>query len=520
MTHKLPDKPSSPVLFSMFPTRLSLAASVAALTITFAGLALSAAKYPIRSDDAFITFRVARNLADGRGMVYNEGERRQVSSTPAYCLLLATTRVLTGCDIIDASRFWEFIFLAANALLLWWIVARAGFGQWAWIAPLLLATDPFITLLSKGMESAAVSAFILATLLSLGTGRLVTAAATLGAAVLTRFDGMILGGVVAVGTAVELTRRNAPPSVWARTLAIQGAVFFVIVLPWFITATVYFGAPLPVTIGYKMSQVSQLGLTPFGPAFLKSFFWNQRLGILDFRSIPFVLGLVAVLWIRTPRFWLGEWWILYLIVYSIAGMPFYLWYPFPLRSTAAAITAIGFGWTTRWAMQRRNIMHRIAIVLMATAGIGVAAQSLELTRFLWHEASLPADSEYRDTKSYAAIGRYLAEQSEPSAMAASFEVGLIGYYSDRPILDLVGLTSYVPAEDLRRNKLDLILSRKPEFVVIEDDVYQNFDPMKRKRFEEFYGVEIAFFDPMPQKDPNARKRVLLFSIRAQNQTER
>ena len=36
-----------------------------------------------------ITFRVAENLASGRGFVYNPGERVQVTTTPLYALILA-----------------------------------------------------------------------------------------------------------------------------------------------------------------------------------------------------------------------------------------------------------------------------------------------------------------------------------------------------------------------------------------------------------------------------------------------
>ncbi len=39
-------------------------------------------------DDAYITFRYARNMAEGKGLVYNPGERIQGSSTPLFLMLL------------------------------------------------------------------------------------------------------------------------------------------------------------------------------------------------------------------------------------------------------------------------------------------------------------------------------------------------------------------------------------------------------------------------------------------------
>jgi len=40
-------------------------------------------------DDAFITFRYAKNLADGLGFVYNPGEHVYGTSSPGFALLMA-----------------------------------------------------------------------------------------------------------------------------------------------------------------------------------------------------------------------------------------------------------------------------------------------------------------------------------------------------------------------------------------------------------------------------------------------
>jgi len=58
---------------------------------------------PNTIDDAFITFRYADNLAHGRGLVFNPGERVEGTSTFLETCALALARVL-GADIVDASR--------------------------------------------------------------------------------------------------------------------------------------------------------------------------------------------------------------------------------------------------------------------------------------------------------------------------------------------------------------------------------------------------------------------------------
>ncbi len=51
---------------------------------------------PRSFDDAYITFRYARNLADGAGFVYNPGQPVMGTSTPLYTLWLAMLSRLTG----------------------------------------------------------------------------------------------------------------------------------------------------------------------------------------------------------------------------------------------------------------------------------------------------------------------------------------------------------------------------------------------------------------------------------------
>ena len=61
-------------------------------------------------DDAYITFRYARNLVTGAGFVYNPGERVLGTTTPLYTWLLAGLALATG------SRDFPTLALAVNVL--------------------------------------------------------------------------------------------------------------------------------------------------------------------------------------------------------------------------------------------------------------------------------------------------------------------------------------------------------------------------------------------------------------------
>lgn len=51
---------------------------------------------PAYLDDAYITLRVARNLADGLGPVYNAGERIQSVTSPLFLLVSAGVWKIAG----------------------------------------------------------------------------------------------------------------------------------------------------------------------------------------------------------------------------------------------------------------------------------------------------------------------------------------------------------------------------------------------------------------------------------------
>lgn len=72
---------------------------------------------PRMIDDAFITFRFARNIVHGIGSVYNSGERVLGTTTPFYTLLMADAastfliyhlgrRLSNSPLVVWAAAFW------------------------------------------------------------------------------------------------------------------------------------------------------------------------------------------------------------------------------------------------------------------------------------------------------------------------------------------------------------------------------------------------------------------------------
>ena len=73
-------------------------------------------------DDAFISFRYAKNLADGQGLVFNPGERVEAYSNFSW-VLLQSAALKAGLDPETASKALGLL-AGLAALVFSWLLAR------------------------------------------------------------------------------------------------------------------------------------------------------------------------------------------------------------------------------------------------------------------------------------------------------------------------------------------------------------------------------------------------------------
>ena len=112
-------------------------------------------------DDAYITFRYARNIVNGIGFVYNPGERVMGTTTPLYTLLMAGLSFLLRTDTYPSIAIWVNALAdgATCALLVPLGQAISGRRHVGIAAGLLYAIAPFsVTFAIGGMET---SVFVL-----------------------------------------------------------------------------------------------------------------------------------------------------------------------------------------------------------------------------------------------------------------------------------------------------------------------------------------------------------------------
>jgi len=218
---------------------------------------------PRTIDDAFITFRYARNLVEGQGFVYNPGVQTLGTTTPLYTLLMAGISTVTGGQDFPWYALTVNALADAGAAILLFLILRRVTGH-DWIGGLLgvlWAVSPrSVAFAVGGMETSVVILWMLAAVWSyllVGDGGrtavrpyiLVGVFCALG--FLTRIDTVLWSGPLLLYQLGESlwTRRDQPllkRIPWATWIA-----GLVVVLPWLVFSWVYFGSPIPNSINAK-----------------------------------------------------------------------------------------------------------------------------------------------------------------------------------------------------------------------------------------------------------------------------
>ena len=153
-------------------------------------------------DDAYITFRYARNILAGAGMVYNPGERVLGTTTPLYTGLMAGLGLFLGGEnaafpqiAVIANTFFD----ALTVLLLVRLGRRLNAALAGWGAALVWAVLPFsVTFAIGGLETSLYVLLLTATVYAYITHRHLPAALLAALSLLTRPDALILIGPLAL----------------------------------------------------------------------------------------------------------------------------------------------------------------------------------------------------------------------------------------------------------------------------------------------------------------------------------
>lgn len=371
-------------------------------------------------DDAYISFRYARNLARGVGLVWNPGQFVDGYTNFAWVILLAPFEAL-GLDTPLIARLVNGGCAVATVVVTMRFASR-HIGPGAAIVPgLLLVLDGALGRWGQdGLETTAFTLVLLASCLAAlraweedRPGYRVPL--LFGLLALLRPDGGLLFAVTMLfGVA---TGRQSLRS----TLRWCG-LFLVVVLPWATWRWLYYGYPLPntfyVKVGGLRSLVLERGLRYVGTAAM------QRL--------PALL-LIAVAMFRQPK---------------RPGVSFFLCV---CAAQLAFVVAVGGDWmgSSRFILPILPLFYLLAATrgspLSPVVGRYGAAAITGVLIFLnfmlsstWSELrSVAREREFLSSR--ASVAEWLDQVADPDDTILLGEIGQIGYDTDRVVYDIFGL---------------------------------------------------------------------------------
>lgn len=376
-------------------------------------------------DDNFITYRYARNVLDGEGLVYNPGERVLGTSAPGYALLLAGLAFLTRPLGVDVPP-WGTLVTLASIVAVTGLVAVAVRRPLAWTLPLsfaALALTSRLDLHLLGSEAFPVLALVaLAVGLLFESERETTAGFLVGAAMCLRLDAGL--AALVLGLVAWASRRRFPVRFAAAGLGVLGA--------WLAFLGVYFGRVVPNTFG---------GKTALHEVHTTQRQWQTLTASLPTASSVVLLvvaaaGLVVLwrkgLWRRPPVAALGLWVLGHEVAYRVIGVWFAPWYHLYLWHALLVLFALAAFEAASWAGQRLRFAY--PVVLGALLAV-VLVPSVRYAAESWRE---PPDARYR---LYEKAAGYVRENVPQESEVLAMEIGVFGYFSERRILDLGALVS-------------------------------------------------------------------------------
>ena len=439
---------------------------------------------PLTIDDAYITYRYARNLVRGFGLVYNPGERIEGYTNFLWTLLVAgglklrldpnvVTKVLGGAS-------------ALGTLAIVWLLALRlqPLRRLPPVAPWLLASSAtFAGWAVAGLET---SFFVF--LLLLGTWRLLVE----------RDDPARFPWSGLVYALAGLTRPEAPlylgvavlalgRGVVARQNLIRIAIFVAIVGAHLLWRHAYYGAWFANTVHAKTGA---LGAQVRGGL---DYVWRY----LAATGPVLLFGAVGAILAIRRRTWLG-------LVVALTAV-----------ATAASVILVGGDWMPLWrflvpfeafAFLLVDVAFRSAAEATPDAPLPVplSAAGRQLRGVAWVALALFAAGEVAGRgallrtqlgvlaveqkgwdDSAHPVAAWLAQRGQPGLLALG-DIGYVGWSTDYPIVDILGLVdpmiSALPGGYGNKQGpryLDYFFSRSPDYFVLisaHDDCDHPFHP--------------------------------------------
>lgn len=392
-------------------------------------------------EDFYITLRYAQNIAHGLGFVYNPGARILGTTTPLYTLLLALI-IRLGIDPLWVAKLLGIAADGVSCYAIYRLGRAAGHPGAGIAAALCLAFLPVnLVWATKGMEVELVAAAGVVAWMAWMERREYLAWGACAVLALLRIDGLALAVFLLLGTLA-----------WERRLPWRGlALFLLLLLPWLLFSTAYFGSPVPASVTAKLHVYAHSPSTRFPRLGEFVRLMTRNVGLLLLAGWVFATaGLIRYLVGRqraggragapalplvVPALWVLSYYA------SMALSPVFLfgWYFVPPTPIYYLIAMVG------WSLALRRLWQGAGDSLDRRPGSGMAlilaAAGLLGAVFVPRVLHDLREGQAANRTLNIPIGEWLHTHARPSDTVMLEPIGYIGYYGGMRVLDVVGLVT-------------------------------------------------------------------------------
>jgi arabinofuranosyltransferase len=423
------------------------------------GLLVHVRAWSFLCDDAFISFRYARNLAEHGELAYNTDplERVEGYTNFLWVLLLAlgdaiglaperVAPILTAVASIASLGLVALISAALRRRFGPGEPEERAFAIVDLLAPaLLMLTPEFVVWASSGLETSLALALALAAIYAWLRGRIELAALLAALAGLTRLDALLAVGSFGLAWLALVAREKPRPAIPWRRVAIASLVFASLLAAQLVFRKLYYGAWLPNT--WAVKQHGALLRSTYGVGYLK--FWADRLALFWLAPLLLLVRARHVLLVLPIAAQLGWAW-------SIGG-DFMAYGRFLLPATTLLVLWMGLALTEAREHLRGRLAPRwinvawatVALALLIAAAVRIPAR-LHEDREHAHLHIDPADPHsgpgfesvtamHRFAAIRLAAGAALAEQLPPDTTLTVGAAGAMPYAAGLTAYDAYGL---------------------------------------------------------------------------------
>ena len=400
--------------------------------------------WPLRgyvTDDTFIHLQYAKHLAEGHGLVFNVGEAVYGCTSPLWVALIADGMML-GFDGLTTARVLGLLATLASVALFLQLMRRtlrspilraAATVTWAGHAWMIRWS-------LSGMETPLAVALTLAGFVAFTEGkhwgsRPVRTGTLWALAALTRPEAVFLLVLWAIFLVIDTQNRAGVRRLLAGLLPPV-----VIYGTWLLFARFYFDTFWPQTLSAKAVGGEQVAIRIDN-------LWRQLriIGASD-GVLAIALGVALVFGFGRlrPERWIAQrmlpwvWVVAVPFLYLARGVPVLSRYLLPLLPVLAWLA-----WRTleRWwlgANPQPPALRRAALL-----GVLVAALALSANLYVYRTVVVPQVLTFSAGLEGSLVhwGRWFAQYAPPEARIATPDIGAIGYYSGRRVVDLAGLVT-------------------------------------------------------------------------------